>query len=84
MIQYFSTLHIQYMHCMGQNDHPVIHLRTNHTEYKNFKTLQEHGYSNREVLEIALDSIEQTITVKSKKTGEPIRFPRNILSKRNK
>lgn len=75
---------IQYIHYMAQKDYPVIHVRTNHTEYKNFKNLQVHGYSNREVLEIALDSDEKTITVISKETGEPIKFPRNILSKRNK
>ena len=68
---------------MGQKDYPVIHLRTNHSEYKKFKMLQEHGYSNREVLEIALNSgCEENITVISKKTREPIKFPRNILSKR--
>lgn len=68
---------------MAQKDYPVIHLRTNHAEYKKFKWLQEHGYSNREVLEIALDSgCEKIITLISKTTRESISFNRNILSKR--
>lgn len=68
---------------MAHDNYPVIHLRTNHAEYKKFKLLQEHGYSNREVLEIALNSgCEEIITVISKKTREPIKFPRSILSKR--
>jgi hypothetical protein len=69
---------------MAQTDYPVIRVRTNHAEYKKFKILQDHGYSHREVLEIALSSYEDTVTVVSKKTRELITFPRAILTKRKK
>ena len=73
---------IQNLLGMAQNDYPVIHIRTNHSEYKKFQFLKEHGYSAREVLE--LTRIEIPLTVKSKITDKPIEIPANILSKRKK
>lgn len=62
-------------------NHPRINVRIRPPEDEKFKLLKEHGYSAREVLELALNtnSCEKTITVVSKKNGEPIQFPRSIL-----
>ena len=66
---------------MASNEHPRINVRINHAEDKRFKLLKDHGYSAREVLELALNTkgCESIITVVSKTNGEPIQFPRSIL-----
>lgn len=73
---------IQNLLGMAQNDYPVIHIRTNHSEYKKFQFLKEHGYSVREVLE--LTRIEMPLFVVSRTTNEKIEIPANIISKRKK
>lgn len=66
------------------SNHPRINVRINHSEEKKFKHLKDHGYSAREVLELALNTngCEKIITVVSKTNGEPIQFPRSILCMR--
>lgn len=62
-----------------------IYMRVTPSEFKKFKTLQEHGYTTREVFEFMEEKIsEPTITFLSKKNGEPLQFSKNILSKRSK
>lgn len=67
---------------MASDNRPRINVRINYAEEKNFKLLKDHGYSAREVLELALNTkgCENIITIPSKINGEPIQFPRNILS----
>lgn len=66
---------------MGQTD-CRLYLRVSPGELKKFKFFQENGYSAREIFENIQKEIP--VTIVSKKTGEPLQIPPNILSKRRK
>lgn len=62
-----------------------LYIRVSPSEFKKFKTLQEHGYTTREVFELLGDKIcDTTITFLSKKNGEHLKFSKNLLSKKYK
>lgn len=65
--------------------YPMIGFRVNQTEFNRFKALKDAGYSAREVLEIIFEkATNSTITVLDKKNGKPVKFPSNLISKKNR
>ena len=67
---------------MAQDQYPTIRIRVSPSEYKRFQLLRENGYSAREILEKI--SPNSPINIISKKTGEPIQIPPNIICKKNR
>lgn len=69
-------------------DNPQIVVRVSQFEFKKFKELKEkHGLSAREVLEFSCCPCEKcnpNIITYDKETGEEIKIPKGIISKRYK
>lgn len=70
---------------MASNKYCLIALRVSPAEFERFQNLKSNGYSVRETFEIISEKCSAyPITIFSKKTGEPLVIPQNILCKKKR
>jgi hypothetical protein len=70
---------------MATKKYCLVALRVSPAEFERFQKLKDNGYSVRETFEIISEKCSSyPITIFSKKNGEPLMIPQNILSKKRR